>query len=97
VLTYKEDPSKHLIDIGLSMGCVYILEYQGLIEQFVSSYVVLLSLSGWVLWITSRRSWGQVLGIYVSMNIVGLTSCPCHVKLPKLQPASLPWVPSLEW
>jgi hypothetical protein len=44
VLTYKEESSKHLIDIGLSMGCEYMLEYQGLIEQFVSSYVVLLPL-----------------------------------------------------
>jgi hypothetical protein len=41
VLMYKEEPSKHLIDIGLSMGCEYMLEYQWLIEQFVSSYVVL--------------------------------------------------------
>jgi len=33
-----------LIDIGLRMDCEYMLEYQGLIESFVSSYVVLLPL-----------------------------------------------------
>jgi hypothetical protein len=32
VLTYKEEPFEHLIDIGLRMGCDYMLEYQGLIE-----------------------------------------------------------------
>jgi hypothetical protein len=34
-----------LINIRLSMGCEYRLEYQGLIEHFLSSYVVLLHLS----------------------------------------------------
>ena len=39
MLTYKEEPTEEMIDIGLSMGCEYMLKYQGLIEQFVSSYV----------------------------------------------------------
>jgi hypothetical protein len=38
VLTYKEEPAEELIDIVLSMGCEYMFKYQGLIEQFVSSY-----------------------------------------------------------
>ena len=41
MIAYGEEPSDHLIDIGLSMGCEYMLGYQGLIENFVSSYVVL--------------------------------------------------------
>jgi hypothetical protein len=40
---YKEESSKHLIEMNY-MGCEYILEYQGLIEQFLSIYVVLLAL-----------------------------------------------------
>jgi len=41
VLTYGEEPSGHLIDIGLSKGCEYIFGYLGLIEQFVSRYIIL--------------------------------------------------------
>ena len=40
VLTYKEEPSKELIDIGLKMGCEYMLLYQNLIVDFVFIYVV---------------------------------------------------------
>jgi hypothetical protein len=40
VITYKEKPIEELVDIGLSMGCEYMLKSQGLIEQFVSSYVL---------------------------------------------------------
>jgi hypothetical protein len=43
-LTYKEESFELLIVIGLRMGSEYMLEYQGLIEKFVSSYVVFLSL-----------------------------------------------------
>jgi hypothetical protein len=40
VLKYKDAPTDELIDIGLSMGCEYMLKYHGLIEQFVNIYVV---------------------------------------------------------
>ena len=40
MLTYKEDPIEELVKIGLSMGCDYMLKYQGLIVQFVSSFVI---------------------------------------------------------
>ena len=29
VLTYREEPFEHLIDIGFCMGCDYMLGYQG--------------------------------------------------------------------
>jgi len=41
VLTYKEESFEHLIDIGLRMGCDYMLEYWGLIEWFICGYIVL--------------------------------------------------------
>jgi len=44
VLQYEEYQSQHLIGIGLGMDYQYMLEYQQLIELFVSSYVVLLPL-----------------------------------------------------
>jgi hypothetical protein len=44
MLTYKQESFEYLIDIGLCMHCEYMLEYQELIQQFVSNYVVLLPL-----------------------------------------------------
>ena len=41
MLAYGEEPSDHLIDIRLSKGCEFMLWYQGLTEQFLSSYIVL--------------------------------------------------------
>jgi hypothetical protein len=40
MLAYKEELTEQLINIGLTKGCEYMLKYQGLIEQFASSYVV---------------------------------------------------------
>jgi hypothetical protein len=40
VLTYKEELTHEMINIGLSMDYEYMLEYEGVIENFVSSYVV---------------------------------------------------------
>ena len=45
VLTYKEEPSEELIDIGLSEGCEYMLAYQNLTMEFVSYIYVVLILS----------------------------------------------------
>jgi hypothetical protein len=41
VFMYKKK-TKHLIRIGLNMGCEYMLEYRGLLKQFVSNVVLLL-------------------------------------------------------
>jgi len=40
VLTYKEESSEELVDIGLNMGCEYMMAHQKLIVAFVSIYVV---------------------------------------------------------
>ena len=40
MLRYKENSTEELAKIGLSVGCDYMLKYQGLIIQFVNSYVV---------------------------------------------------------
>ena len=34
----KEEPSDELIEIGLNMGCEYMLAYHKLIVEFVSLY-----------------------------------------------------------
>ena len=44
VLTYKEEPSYELVDIGLSKGCEYMLAYQKLIVEFVSNYIIVLTI-----------------------------------------------------
>jgi hypothetical protein len=49
VLTYKQEPSQELIDIGLSKVCEYMLAYKKIILEFVSIYVVLV-LSFYNLW-----------------------------------------------
>ena len=40
LISFSLNPIDELIDIGLSMGCEYMLKYEDLIEQLVSSYVV---------------------------------------------------------
>ena len=39
-IIFLENPIDELIDIGLSMGCEYMLKSEDLIEQLVSSYVI---------------------------------------------------------
>ena len=44
MIKYKQNTYEPLIMIGWSTCCVYIFEYQGLIENFVRSYFVLIPL-----------------------------------------------------
>jgi hypothetical protein len=45
VLRYKKEPTEELVEIKLTMSCKYMFKYQGLIEEFVSSFDVIYKFS----------------------------------------------------